>query len=136
MPLPGMNSRKFVRLKAFSACMRNSILALLADVGLLGEAEIPLLLPGSVEQDALAELAGLVGGSDVGRVGIQVGQGLAVDFKRGVGIVDQRLRQIVAPRRWRGWWQWLPGWSCGSTSCPATGSMVMLCRITPDSFWL
>ena len=94
MPLPGVKSRKFVKLNAFSACTRNFDVGVLANIGLLTEAEIPLLLPGAVEEDALAELAGLIGGSDVGGGRIEIGEGLAIDLEGGVGVVEQRPGEI------------------------------------------
>ena len=51
--------------------------------------------PGAIQEDALAQLADLIGRSNVWRVAIEVGQGLAIDLKSGVRIVDQRLRQVV-----------------------------------------
>src|SRR5204863_91390 len=37
----------------------------LTDVSLLGKAEVPFLLPGSIKHDALAQLTGLIRGPDV-----------------------------------------------------------------------
>src|ERR1017187_10454722 len=66
----------------------------LRNMRLLHEAQVKVVLPRSPQKDLVAELARGELRSDVGRVRIEIGGSLAVDPERGVGIVNERLRQV------------------------------------------
>ena len=68
----------------------------LADVSLLQQAEVPLLLPRAVEEKALAQFTGSIRGPDERSVLVEVGQGLAVDLERRIRVIDMAPSALLS----------------------------------------